>query len=208
MVQTDEAEPEEEGDEAYEAFQRGYDLHLQAGRSAEAEAAYRRAIAGGFTEAWLNLGMLIAGRGRTDEEEAAYRAAMACDDDDTASEAALRLGNLLDLLRGNRSDARACFEFARSHGTGATRGHASVNLAMLLAYQGDREAAEEELRSYIDQRFAEDDGSDFHVRLARGVISVASASGSRSLLRAVRITRYRVDRRARSLRVAVFGGRA
>lgn len=208
MLDTDEDDPNEEPDQGYDAFREGYDLHHHGRRTHQAEAADRRAIAGGYPEAWLNLAVLIAGRGRTDEEEAAYRAAMACDDNATASEAALRLGNLLENLRGNLADAQACFEFARSHGSGDTRLAALVNLAVLLAYQGHREAAEKELRPFIDERYPEDDGESLHVRLARAVTWAAHAKGSRSLLRALRVTRYRVSRRASGIRVTLFGGRA
>ncbi len=206
MLETDEEDPNEEPDEGYDAFRQGYDLHSRGRRTGQAEAAYRRAIAGGYPEAWLNLAMLIAGRGRTDEEEAAYRAAMACDDDATASRAALRLGNLLDNLRGNLADAQACFEFARSHGSGDTRLAALVNLAVLLAYQGQREAAEKEFRSYIDERYPEDEGDSFHIRLARTAIWPAHTKGTRSLMRALRVSRYRASRRAGGIRIAFFGG--
>jgi tetratricopeptide (TPR) repeat protein len=208
MIETDEEEPDEEPDEGYDAFRQGYYLHRRGRRTAEAEAAYRRAIANGYPEAWLNLAMLIAGRGRTDEEEAAYRAAMSCDDDASASRAALRLGELLDNLRRNLADAQACFEFARDHGSGHTRLTALLDLAALLAYQGQRQAAEKEVRSYLDERYPEDDGDSFHVRLARAVTWAAYARGTRSLLRTLRVTNYRASRRVTGLRVVLFGGHA
>jgi hypothetical protein len=84
---------------------------------AEAEAAYREAIARGFTDAWLWLGMLLATQpGREREEQAAYRAAMASENVETAAWAAGYLGNLVDLHYDDRSGARACFEFAEKHG--------------------------------------------------------------------------------------------
>lgn len=82
------------------------------------------------------MGLLISGRrGRGQDEEAAYRAAMSSDHDGIASWAALRLGNLLDKLRGDLPEARSCFEVARDRGTGVTRQHAQKNLGLLLAHR-------------------------------------------------------------------------
>lgn len=122
--------------DAYDWMEFAADLHRRGRRPAEAEAAYRRAIAGGYTDAWRHVGLLISGRrGRGQDEEAAYRAAMSSDHDGIASWAALRLGNLLDKLRGDLPEARSCFEVARDRGTGVTRQHAQKNLGLLLAHR-------------------------------------------------------------------------
>lgn len=196
-----------EADAAYEWFLQGYELHRRGRRSSQAEAAYRHAIKGGYAEAWLNLGMLLAAQpGRADEEEAAYRAAMVCDDPATTAVAASRLGDLLENLRGDLAGAQLCFEVARDQGTGETRRQARVKLAMVLAFQGDKEAAERELRGYIDERYAEEDGSEFHERLATRL--VARAERPRSMFRLIRPSRYRISKRARGMRVRMFGARA
>ena len=194
-----------EWDPAFEAYERGVELHRRGRHRAQAEAEYRRAIIGGYDEASLNLGLLMAGTGRTDEEEAAYRTAMGCDDDEIASRAALLLGNLLDNLRGDPAGARTCFEVARDRGIGATRLRARSHLAFSLALQGDREAAEKELAAFVDERFPEDDGNEFHATLARTAIGVARSRAIRRLLRALRVSMYRVRRRVRALRVAWLG---
>jgi tetratricopeptide (TPR) repeat protein len=208
MTATIESDSGNGPDDAYEWFRRGYELHLRGRRRTEAEAAYRRAIAGGHQEAWLHLAMLISGRGRTDEEEGAYRAAMSCDDLPTASEAALRLGNLLDNLRGDLAGAQVSFEFARDYGRLETAQQARINLAVLLAYRGEREAAGKELRIYVDTRYADEDGDPFHARIAKGIVSAAGGRGTRSLLRKLRVVRFRSATRRQVLRVSMIGGRS
>ena len=85
---------------------------------------------------------------------------------------------------------------------------ARINLAVLLAYQGKSEAAQNELRSYIDARYAENDGDDGHARTAKAFVFAARSRGIRSLLRALRTTRYRLMRRRAAIRVALVGGRS
>jgi hypothetical protein len=152
--------------------------------------------------------MLISGRGRSDEEEWAYRSAMSCDDLVTASRAAVSLGELLEVLRDDLEGAQACFEFAREHGTGDTAQKARVHLAVVLAYQGNREAAEKELRFYIDTRYAEEDGDVWHARIAKGVVAAAQVRGTRLLLRKVRMISFHLNRRRHAVRVALMGGRS
>jgi len=133
----------------YDAFERGHALHSVGGQGVAAETAYREAIAGGVTDAWLNLGILLATqRGREREEAAALRAAMASANLTVATWAAVRLGALLAHEQRDASGARACFEFAEEHGTGSISFAATGELAVLLAFGGDIDAARDRFRSF------------------------------------------------------------
>ena len=117
--------------------------------SAEAESAYRDAIAGGVTEASLDwAGRCPRSPGAERDEEAAYRAAMASDDLATAAWAAAYLGEMLDIIYDDRSAARACFEFVEKYGSRTASFKASARLAEFLAYDGEIEAARDRVRSY------------------------------------------------------------
>ncbi len=199
-----------EPDDPDEWFDRGVALHRRGRRPAAAEAAYKRAIAAGYTDAWLHVGMVISGRrGRRDDEQAAYRAAASSDDAEIASLAALRLANMLDRLDGDLAQARSCFELARDRGSQVTKQHAHMNLGLLLAYMGEREAAETEIRSFVEARCAPGDAemTAFYARLARRITAVAHARSTRSALRRYRIAEYRFSRALRPYLLALPGVR-
>lgn len=199
----------DEPEDPYDWYVRGHELQRRGWRPAEAERAYRRAIDGGYTDAWLYVGALISGRrGRRSEEAAAYRAAASSDDPEVASWAALRLANMLDRLDGDLPAAQGYFEQARDQGSGATHHYARMNLGFLLAYLGEREAAEVELRSFVTERCAPDDDemSAFCARLAATWTAAASGGWTRRGLRSWRVASYRVGRACRPLRTALPGG--
>jgi tetratricopeptide (TPR) repeat protein len=105
-------------DAGAEAFRRGVE-HAEAGRREEAEAAYRRAIALGVTDAYLNLGNLLREDGeRDDEAEGAYRAAIENGD---------HLGhyNLALLLTDNHRRDEAECEFRSAIAAGDEAAHGS-----------------------------------------------------------------------------------
>jgi hypothetical protein len=180
-------------DDPYDWFLLAYDLHRRR-RAAPAEVAYRRAIEGGFTDAWLYLGVLLSGRrGRREDEMTAYRAAMSSDDPELASRAALWLGLQRDKLDGDLPAARSCYELARDRGTGVVKQSATMNLGLLLAYQGDREAAESALRSFVEERTVRLVGepvlsADTAGRIAR----IAHGKWTRSGVRGLRVTLFRL----------------
>ncbi len=183
-------------------WQRAYDLHGRGGHQAEAEAAYRQAIAGGLTEVWLGLGILLSTQpGRERDEEAAFRAAMASENLDTAARAALHLGDLMILVYDDRSAARACFEFAEKHGARDVAFPATHRLAHLLAYEGDREAALDRTRSYAiwfgDERNRDMSGEG--VSTLSMWVKVASGRYTREPFRRFVNFRGRAMRRRRSV---------
>lgn len=136
-------------DAAFAWFERGYELHLRGGNVVEAEAAYRQAILAGADDAWLNLGLLLwLQRGREADAVAALREAMASDDVGRAAHAAVELGDLLYFVRDDVLAARRCYEFAERNGALPVAFKATVQLAMLLAFDGDTEAARERIRSF------------------------------------------------------------
>jgi hypothetical protein len=192
-----------EDGEPYRCFRRGYDLYRRGGHMAQAEAAYREAIAGGFTDAWLYLGVLLDTQpGRGHDEEAALRAAMASDRVETAAWAAANLGVLLDLRYDDRSAARACYEFAEKHGPRAIAFEATVRLSEILAYEGDLEGARDRARSFAiwfgDERNVDTAGGS--AEISSWVRSRRAGSRySRELFRRYRRFRYRVGRRRRAL---------
>ena len=189
--------------DADEWYGRGYALHTGGGDVREAEAAYRRAIAGGRTDASLHLGLLLsAQRGRDRDAEAALRTAMSIADAQIASRAALELGIVLDVVRGDPAGARDCLQFAQVHATGPTHDRATMQLAFLLAYIGEREAAAHELRTFIEH-MGDADGQDLTSvsgTLATFWVTVAGARLTRRPWRRWRVTMTRARRRWRSRR--------
>jgi hypothetical protein len=170
---------------------------------AEAEAAYRDAIAGGVTQAWPYLGRLLSMQpGRERDEEAAYRAAMASDDLETAAWAAGYLGDMLDIVYDDRSTARACFEFVERHGSRTASFDATRRLAEFLAYDGDIEAARDRVRSYAisagDERGQDMSGAtaEFFALLVSGL---AGGRYTRKTWRRYRRINFRANRRWHSL---------
>ena len=184
-------------------FDRGYDLYRRGGHLAEAEAAYRQAIARDQPQAWLYLGILLATRpGRERDEAAALRTAMASDEPATAAWAALHLGNLLNLMYDDRSEARACFEFAEKHGNQAVAFDATGRLARLLAYEGDTEAARDRARRFAIWIAAERN-ADMSGRTA-GIASLVLSSlfggqYTREPWRRMERSRFHARRRRRSV---------
>jgi hypothetical protein len=143
-----------EDNRASASFARGDRLHKRGGRPTEAEIEYRGAIAGGYTEAWTYLGVLLCGRpGREAEAEAALRAGMSCDDAELAARAAVELGIVLDELHGDSEGARDCFEFALTRSSGRLLESARIRLAYAVAEAGDQERAAELFRSVAVRRY-------------------------------------------------------
>jgi len=115
-------------------------------RFAEAEAAYRKAIAldPRFAPAHFNLGNLLADAGRADEAEKAYRSAIAV----RASYAEVwnALGSLLQ-KRGRLGDAAPCFAHAARHAPRWAEAHTNLGVALLGLEQF--EPAAQALRSAL-----------------------------------------------------------
>lgn len=195
-------------DDAYESYSRGYALHVGGGDVAEAEAAYGRAIAGGYVDASLQLGLLLGSQhGREGEAEAAFRTAMSSTDPMISSRAALELGIVLDTVRNDLAGASECLRFAQAHGTGPVRERATIDLAFLLAYVGERELAAEHLRTFIEARGGAGghDLSSVSARLAAFWVGLAGARWTRRPWRRWRVTTMRARRRWRSLRTGRRG---
>src|SRR3954465_10024631 len=119
-----------EGTDTDVALQLGYELHQQAGRESEAEDAYRRAIAGGRSDAWLYLGALLSWqRGRESDAVAAFHAAMDAETPELRSRAALELAENMDRSHNDGEHARAYYERALQSVTGRGRIRALFGLA-------------------------------------------------------------------------------
>lgn len=131
---------------AFEWFERGCTLDAQAGKSAEALAAYRRALelSPDFADAWCNLGTVHFHRGERADAQRCYERALA--DDGEHLEASFNLANLLD------DDGRR--EAALHHYKAAVRidptfPDARLNLALLYDRLALRRLAREQWRHYV-----------------------------------------------------------
>jgi tetratricopeptide (TPR) repeat protein len=191
----------------------GRTLSDRVGRAAGAERAYRRAIEAGHRDSWFHLGVLLSGvRGRGADEERALRQALELEDRELAAAAALKLGNILQWLRGDLQGARVFYEMAVEEGAGVTVAHANVNLGHLAAYQGDRRAASEALRAGA-VGIGEEHGCDVgdSTRPFTVIAAVASGRATRGLMRSLSRARYSGSRLVRALMrsspVAVWLGR-
>ena len=141
-------------DPGYLRFREGYRLHMRGGRVADAERAYREAIAAGHVAVWVYLGVLLnALPGREDDAKAALRAALDDEDPALSSHAAVSLGGMLDKLDDDMAGARELYAFAAEHGTGRVWEGATVNLAFIRATEGDREGAIAGYQSFIARRY-------------------------------------------------------
>jgi hypothetical protein len=107
---------------------------MRGGRVADAERAYREAIAAGHVAVWVYLGVLLnALPGREDDAKAALRAALDDEDPALSSHAAVSLGGMLDKLDDDRATARA-----RSPGTSpSSRGAMSCGTPTSPATAGE-----------------------------------------------------------------------
>jgi Flp pilus assembly protein TadD len=160
----------------------GFQFHGD-NRMAEAEPCYRRAIAldPDFTEAWINLGLVIFSQGRPDEAMACHRAALRLDPE--SPDAHNNLG-MAQYARGNIAEAENCFRaalrlrsahacatlnlgavrqvanhvdeaeglFRRALALGADPARAKSNLALALMEQGRQEEAVECCREILAVR--------------------------------------------------------
>jgi tetratricopeptide (TPR) repeat protein len=131
---------------AFAWFERGCVLDTQAGKAAEALAAYRRAVelAPDFSDAWCNLGTVHFHRGERDEARGCYERALAADADHL--EANFNLANLHDDA-GRR-------ETALHHYKAAVRvdpsfADARLNLALLYDRMALRRLGREQWRHYL-----------------------------------------------------------
>lgn len=124
-------------------------LHKLPGREADAEAAYREAIAAGSANATYNLGLLLAPQpGRGAEAEALLRTALAAGDESAWN----TLGNLFSRQPDRRDEA---IEALRQAVRVGARG-AEFRLGMLLLADG---RADESLHAYEASRDAGDPGA-------------------------------------------------
>jgi tetratricopeptide (TPR) repeat protein len=131
---------------AFEWFERGCVFDAQAGKAAEALAAYRRAVdlSPDFADAWCNLGTVHFHRGERPDARSCYERALAADADHL--EANFNLANLLD-DEGRR-------ETALHHYKAAVRvdpsfADARLNLALLYDRMGLRRLGREQWRQYL-----------------------------------------------------------
>ena len=199
----------------YGWWQNAVELHRCGGHRAQAEAAYRRAIAGGMSDAWLGLGSLLTTqRGREHDAEAAFRAAMASENLETAASAAIYLGELVDLTHDDLATARACYEFAERHGNREVGFRATQRLIALLAYQGDVEAAWDRMRSFaiwygdernVDMSSEGESGMPLLIKIASG--RHTREAFRRALHLRGRVSRSRRDVFARSERLTSWSDR-
>jgi tetratricopeptide (TPR) repeat protein len=131
---------------AFAWFERGCVLDTQAGKAAEALAAYRRAVelASDFADAWCNLGTVHFHRGERDDARGCYERALEADADHL--EANFNLANLHDDA-GRR-------ETALHHYKAAVRvdpsfADARLNLALLYDRMSLRRLGREQWRHYL-----------------------------------------------------------
>jgi hypothetical protein len=110
-------------------------------------------------------------------------------------------------VRDDLAGARECLQFAQMHGTGPTRDRATLDLALLLAYTGERDAATHELRTFIEN-MGHSDGQDLtnvSGKLAAFWVNLAGARWTRRPWRRWRVTTIRLRRRCRAIRSARRG---
>lgn len=177
--------------EAYAAYERARDLHARGGQTAGAEALYRKAIAGGFSDAHYNLGLLLRDLGRTADAERALRAAVSSANPDVASRAALALARWLERQRPDRAAARGFYyKVALDRGTGAVREDAALSLALLLAEAGDRKTATPLIHYVVKRRYrragAKVVTDDSGLRFAEALSSILAWPPANTLVRHLR----------------------
>jgi Flp pilus assembly protein TadD len=155
-------------------------LHHRASRFAEAEPHYRRAIAldPDFTEAWINLGLVLLRQGRPDEAMASHREALRLDPEnadahnnlgmahyalghiaeaENSFRAALRLSSAHACATLNLGAARQILNhvdeaeglFRRALALGADQARVNSNLALTLLEQVRPEEAEQCCREVL-----------------------------------------------------------
>jgi predicted O-linked N-acetylglucosamine transferase (SPINDLY family) len=150
------------------------------GQPADAEAAYRKAIArdSSFAPAPYNLGNLLTDAGRLDEAEAAYRAAVAARPE--YAEAWNALGTVL-LKRGRLIDSADAFRAAATQSPSWAEAHTNLGVALLgleryeLAGQAFRAALK------ADRRYAGAHGNLGALCLRAGA-PVAAEAASRTAI--------------------------
>lgn len=131
---------------AFEWFERGCVFDAQAGKAAEALAAYGRAVelSPDFADAWCNLGTVHFHRGERAEARACYVRALAADPDHL--EANFNLANLLD-DEGRRETALLHYKTAVR--VDPAFADARLNLALLYDRMGLRRLGREQWRHYL-----------------------------------------------------------
>ena len=184
-------------------LEQGRQLMSRIGRGAEAEAAFRAALAAGNADGSLLLGWLLVDLpGRRAEGEAALRDALDPRNQPyTVAAAAFRLGGLA-YLRRDHDEARRLLTLAAEQGVGDYSPNAHGLLGVLAACDGDRVTAEREFRVQVIAEFArrdvEPDG--FDVRIARLHATLNDVRATRRMLRGYRVVREVIARRRRALR--------
>ena len=132
---------------AYEYYLEGCKLDEDEHRTADAEAAYHRAIEldPSFANAFTNLGNLLFRRGNSEEAERTYRRALRVDPEQP--EAWYNLGFLL-YDRGDLDGARFGFERALASDPGFADAH--FNLAIVLEELDRPDEAKEHWKRYLE----------------------------------------------------------
>ena len=191
--------------EAYAAYERARELHARGGQPARAEALYREAIAGGFSDAHYNLGLLLRDLGRAGESERALRAAVSSAHPEVASRAAFALARRLERQPSERAAARSFYKVALDQGTGAVYEDAALSLALLLAEAGDRKTATPLIHDVVKRRYrragAEVVTGDSGLRFAEALSSILAWPPANTFVRHLRhgCSRARLLRRRRQL---------
>lgn len=131
---------------AFAWFEQGCMLDAQAGKAAEALAAYRRAVelAPEFADAWCNLGTVHFHRGERPEARTCYERALAADPDHL--EGNFNFANLLD-DEGRRETALHHYKTAVR--VDPSFADARLNLALLYDRMGLRRLGREQWRHYL-----------------------------------------------------------
>jgi tetratricopeptide (TPR) repeat protein len=175
---------------ARELHERAQELHARGGQPARAEALYRKAIAGGFSDAHYNLGLLLRDLGRAGEAERALRAAVSSANPEVASRAAIALARWLELQRPERAAARSFYKVALDRGTGAVYENAALGLALLLAEAGDRKTATPLIHDVVKRRYRragdKDVTDDSGLRFAEALSSILAWPPANTFVRHLR----------------------